>query len=314
MRIPLSVPGARRLDVLAVGLNSIDLLAVIDGHPAANAKTQMLGYAELPGGQSASAASAMARLGLKTGYIGRIGDDDFGRRGLDSLRAEGVDVAHVITVPGATSQFAVVLVDRLSGTRTVVWNRHPGLAMSPDDVPAAAVHAARVLHVDCHETATVAAAAAEARRAGTRTVVDVEKVRPGTDELLRHIDVIIAAETFPTEYTGVTDLGAALAKLQDTTGSPVACVTLGEEGSLCRAGGCEIRTPAFRVNVVDSTGAGDVFRAGFIAGWLHGGEHADLEDALRWANAVAAMKCQGLGARAACPGLPELEAFLAERM
>lgn len=314
MRIPLSVPAARRLDVLAVGLNSIDLIAVIDGHPAANAKTQMHGYAELPGGQSASAAAAMARLGLTTGYIGRIGDDDFGRRGIDSLRAEGVDVADVVTVTGATSQFAVVLVDRRSGTRTVVWHRHPGLSMVPADIPAPAVHAARVLHVDCHETIAVAAAAAEARRAGTRTVVDVEKVRPGIDGLLRHIDVIIAAETFPTEYTGVTDLGAALAALQGTTGAPVVCVTLGEQGSLCRAGGREIRTPAFRVEVVDSTGAGDVFRAGFIAGWLHGGQEAELEEALRWANAVAALKCRGLGARAACPRRPELEAFLAARM
>ncbi len=311
MRIPLSVPAARPLDVLAVGLNSIDLLAVIDGHPAANSKTQMLAYAELPGGQSASAAAAMARLGLKTGYIGRIGDDDFGRRGLASLRAENVEVAQVITVPGATSQFAMILVDRLSGTRTVVWNRHPGLSMAPDDVPPEAVEAARVLHVDCHETATVAAAAAAARRAGTRTVVDVERVRPGIDQLLRHIDVIIAAEGFPAEYTGASTLGAALAALQRDTGAAVVCVTLGDEGSLCLAGGREIRTPAFRVEVVDSTGAGDVFRSGFIAGWLHGGDEAQLEDALRWANAVAAMKCRGLGARAACPTLPELHAFLA---
>ena len=314
MRIPLSLPGPRPLDVLAVGLNSIDLLAVVEGHPAANAKTQMLHYAELPGGQSASSASAMARLGLKTAYIGRIGDDDFGRRGLASLRAEGVDVSHVVTVPGATSQFAVVLVDRRSGTRTVVWNRHPGLSMSPADVPVVVVHAARVLHVDCHETAAVAFAAAEARRAGTRTVLDVERVRPGIEGLLRHIDVIIAAEGFPTEFTGCASLGESLAKLQRETGAPVVCVTLGAEGSLCLAGGREIATPAFRVPVVDSTGAGDVFRSGFVAGWLHGGEEAELEDVLHWANAVAALKCRGLGARAACPTLPELHAFLAGRM
>ena len=314
MRIPLSLPADRPLDVLAVGLNSLDLLAVIDGHPAANAKTQMHHFAELPGGQSASAAAAMARLGLTTAYIGRFGDDEFGRRGLDSLRAEGVDVADVVTVPGATSQFAVVLVDRQSGTRTVVWNRHPGLTMTPGDVPARAVAAARVLHVDCHETAAVASAAADARRAGTRTVVDVERVRPGIDSLLRHIDVVIAAEGFPAEYTGATSLGAALAALQRETGAAVVCVTLGHEGSLCLADGREIRTPAFPLQVVDSTGAGDVFRAGFIAGWLHGGEAAELEDMLRWANAVAALKCRGLGARTACPSLAELHAFLDGRM
>jgi len=314
VRIPLSLPAGRPRDVLAVGLNSLDLLAVIDGHPAANAKTQMHRFAELPGGQSASAAAAMARLGLATAYIGRFGDDEFGRRGLDSLRAEGVDVADVVTVPGATSQFAVVLVDRQSGTRTVVWNRHPGLTMTPGDVPARAVAAVRVLHVDCHETAAVASAAADARRAGTRTVVDVERVRPGIDSLLRHIDVIIAAEGFPAEYTGATSLGAALAALQRETGAAVVCVTLGHEGSLCLADGREIRTPAFPLQVVDSTGAGDVFRAGFIAGWLHGGESAELEDMLRWANAVAALKCRSLGARTACPSLAELHAFLDGRM
>lgn len=314
MRLPLALPGPRPLDVLTVGLNSIDLLAVVEGHPSANAKTQMLHYAELPGGQSASAASALARLGLKTAYIGRIGDDDFGRRGLASLRNEGVDVSHVVTVPGATSQFAVILVDRLSGTRTVIWNRHPGLAMSPADVHVDDVANARVLHVDCHETAAVAFAASEARRAGTRTVIDVEKVRPGIDRLLRDIDVIIAAEAFPEEFTGKPSLGAALEALQHETGAPVVCVTLGEEGSLCRCGGREIATPAFRLPVVDSTGAGDVFRSGFIAGWLHLGDQAELEDVLRWANAVAALKCRGLGARAACPTLPELHAFLASRM
>lgn len=314
VRIPLSVPAGRPLDVLAVGLNSVDLLAVIDGHPAANAKIEMQAFAELPGGQSASAAAAMARLGLATGYIGRFGDDDFGRRGLASLRAEGVDVADVVIVPGVTSQFAVILVDRQSGTRTVMWNRHQGLAMTPEDVPARAVRAARVLHVDCHETAAVAAAAAEARRAGTRTVVDVERVRPGMDQLLRHIDVIIAAEGFPAEYTGATSLGAGLAALQRDTGAAVVCVTLGHEGSLCLARGQEIRTPGFPVRVIDTTGAGDVFRSGFIAGWLHGGDSAELEDMLRWANAVAALKCQGLGARTACPSLAELRAFLAGRM
>ena len=314
MRIPLSLPARRPLDVLAVGLNSLDLLAVIDGHPAANAKTQMHQFAELPGGQSASAAAAMARLGLTTAYIGRFGDDEFGRRGLESLRLEGVDVSDVVTVPGATSQFAVILVDRRSGTRTVIWNRHAGLTMTPNDIPARAIAAARVLHVDCHETAAVTAAAAEARRAGTRTVVDVERVRPGIDRLLRHIDVIIAAEGFPAEFTGAGSLGAALAALQRDTGAPVVCVTLGQEGSLCLAGGRETRTPAFPVHVVDSTGAGDVFRSGFIAGWLHGGESADLDEVLRWANAVAALKCRGLGAREACPSVAELHAFLAGRM
>ncbi len=314
VRIPLSLPAPRQFDVLAVGLNSVDLLAVVDGHPAANDKMQMHGFAELPGGQSASAAAALARLGFAVSYVGRFGGDDFGRRGLDSLRAAGVDVSGSVTVPDATSQFAVILVDRQSGSRTVVWNRHPRLAMTPDDVATSLVAQARVLQVDCHETAAITAAATAARAHGTRTVIDVERVRPGIDGLLRQIDVIIAAEGFPAEFTGCGNHGQALARLQRETGAAVVCVTLGEEGSLCLAEGREYSTPAFRVPVVDTTGAGDVFRAGFVAAWLHYGEAAQLEDLLRWANAVAALKCRGLGARAACPTLPELHAFLGDHL
>lgn len=311
MRIPLSLPPARPLDALCVGLNSIDLLAEVHGYPAANSKVRLEAFSQRPGGQSATAAVALARLGLRTAYIGRVGDDAYGRDGLDSLRAEGVETGGVVIVPGATSQFAVILVDRATGTRTVLWHRHPGLSMTPGDVPAAAVGAARVLHVDCHETAAVTAAAEAARAAGTRTVIDVEKVRPGIDRLLCAIDVVIAAEAFPGEYTGATSLGDALARLQADTGAPVVCVTLGEQGSLARVGGREIRTPAFQVPVVDTTGAGDVFRAGFIAAWLHGGDATEVEEALRWANAVAAMKCRGPGARTATPTLTELRRFLA---
>lgn len=314
MRLPLSLPPPRSFDALCVGLNSIDLLAEVDGYPAANAKARLQGFSQRPGGQSATAAVALARLGLRTGYIGRVGHDDYGRQGLESLRVEGVDIADVVTVPDATSQFAVILVDRASGTRTVLWHRHAGLAMVPDDVPARAVAAARVLHVDCHETAAVTAAAEAARTAGTRTVIDVELVRPGMDRLLRAIDVIIAAEAFPAAYTGASSLGDALARLQVETGAALVCVTLGEEGSLARCGGREIRTPAFSVPVVDTTGAGDVFRAGFIAAWLHGGDAIEVEEALRWANAVAAMKCRGLGARTAIPTLADLHGFMAGRM
>ncbi len=314
MRIPLTLPAGRSRDVLAVGENSIDLLAELDGHPAPDTKMALAGFTERPGGQSATAAVAMARLGLRTSYIGRIGDDDYGRRGLDSLVAEGIDVAGVVTIPGVTSRFAVILVDRRSGTRTVLWHRDPALLMEPADIPARAVGAARVLYVDGSEVAAATAATEDARRCGTRTVIDIEKAQPGTDRLLRSIDVIIAAEAFPADMTSASSIGLALARMQDETGAAVVCVTLGEQGSLARVGGREIRTPAYPVSVVDSTGAGDVFRAGFLAAWLHGGDATEVEDALRWANATAALKCRGLGARTTTPTQAELRAFLDGRL
>lgn len=311
VRIPVTLPADRTLDVLAVGENSIDLLAELDGHPLPDTKMALAGLSERPGGQSASAAVAMARLGLRTRYIGRVGDDAYGRRGLESLVAEGVDVAGVVTVPGIASRVAVILVDRRSGTRTVLWQRDPGLVMTAADVPATAIGAARVLYLDGGEVAAATAAAEQARRCGTRTVVDIDHVVPGTERLLRSIDVIIAAEAVPGAFTGASSPGLALARMQEATGAAVVCVTLGDHGSLARVDGHEVFTPAFRVPIVDSTGAGDVFRAGFVAAWVHAGAATEVEDALRWANAVAALKCRGLGARTATPTLAELHTFLA---
>jgi sugar/nucleoside kinase (ribokinase family) len=168
-------------------------------------------------------------------------------------------------VKGATSRTAVILVDGATHDRTVIWHRHPALEMLPADVVPAAVTSSRVLLVDAQDPAAATHAAACARTAGTRTVIDIERVRPGTEPLLRQIDVIIASEAFPPEFTGIPAVGAALRAMFDQLRPSVACVTLGEEGSLAVCGGREIRTPAFDVDAVDTTGAGDAFRA-FLAG------------------------------------------------
>ena len=214
----------------------------------------------MPGGQSASAAVGCARLGWKTQYIGAFGDDDAARIGIESLERDQVDTSLVRRVRGATSHTSLVLVDARSGDRTVIWHRDPRLAMSAADVPVGAIGRGRVLLVDDHEPLAATVAARAAREAGVRTVIDVEKLRPGTEELLQHIDIIIAAEAFPSELTGVPDLGAALREMARRFEPAHICATLGPKGSLSLVDGKEVRTPAFDVHVEDTTGAGDAFR------------------------------------------------------
>ncbi len=182
--------------------------------------------------------------------------------------------------------------------------------MAPADVPLAAVRAARVLLVDDHEPLAASAAARAAREAGVRTVIDVEKLRPGTEELLQHIDILIASETFPYELTGLSDLGSALREMARRFEPVLTCATLGPKGSLALVGDRELRTPAFDVHVVDTTGAGDAFRAGFIAGWLRAGDHASIQEVLRYAHGVAALNCRGLGARDGLPTHDEVEELM----
>ncbi|MGE5245493.1 MAG: carbohydrate kinase family protein, partial [Betaproteobacteria bacterium] len=290
MRLPFQVPpaGSRPFDVVGLGLNSLDLVAVVAEYPRPNSKQRLQRFSRQPGGQIATALAACARLGWTARYVGRFGDDEHGDLVRESLQRAGVDVSASRVVAGANNQFAVVIVDARSGERTVLWDRHPGLSMDPAEVPRDAVTCGRMLIVDCHETAAATAAARYARDAGVPTVIDVEKVRSGIFDLLRQIDAIIAAQDFPSALTGEQDPGRALAVLARETGAALVCTTLGSEGSLALCGGREIRTPGFPVDCVDSTGAGDVFRGAFVAACLREPD-GDVEDALRYANAAAAL-------------------------
>jgi sugar/nucleoside kinase (ribokinase family) len=312
VRIPFVIPPAagRAFDVAGFGLNSVDLVAVVGEYPARNTKQRLRRFARLPGGQTATAMAICARLGWRATYVGAFGEDDLGLLGRESLTREGVDISAARVVPGATNQFAVVIVDARSGERTVLWDRHPLLATSPDLVPAEAVTSGRLLLVDCHETAAASEAARLARAAGIPTVVDVEHVRPGIHDLLRHIDAIIAAEEFPSAFTGCAEPGRALEALEREFHAPLVCVTLGASGSLARCGGRELRTAALPVASVDTTGAGDAFRGGFAAGCLRAPD-GPLEDVLAYANAVAGLNCRALGARGGMPTAAEVEKALA---
>ena len=243
-----------------------DLLVVLEQFPQPDSKQPIRRRACSPGGQAASAMVACARLGWRTRYVGCFGDDENGQRGRSSLADEGVDVSACRVARDTPNGLSVILVDERNGERTVLWSRDRRLRLGPDDVDTAAVCAGRALLVDCHDTAASTAAARHARRAGARTLIDVERVRDGIDALLAEIDVIITARDFPAALTGESRPGAALRAIRDAYRPALVCMTLGAEGSLALVGDAEVHTPAFRVPVVDTTGAGDVFRGGFIAG------------------------------------------------
>jgi sulfofructose kinase len=315
VRVPLRIAraGSKPFDVAGFGLNSIDLITVVAEYPASNTKQRLQRFARLPGGQIATAMATCARLGWRSRYIGTFGEDELGALSRESLIAEGVDIGAARIITGATNQFAVILVDARSGERTVLWDRHPALTMEPDEVPKEAVTSGRLLIVDCHQTAAATRAARYAREAQVPTIVDVEKVRPGITELLQTVDVITAAQEFPTALTGHEDLGRALEAMARDFGPAVVCVTLGSAGSLTWCNGREIRTPPYQVDCIDSTGAGDVFRGAFAAGCLAMPD-GDLEDVLRFANAAAALNCRALGSRGALPTATEVERLIVARI
>jgi sulfofructose kinase len=310
VRFPFEPPPAREFDAVGFGLNAVDHLVVVPHYPEYDTKVRLVEHQRGAGGETASAMTALRRLGMRTAYAGRFGSDDAGRFGLESLRAEGVDVTFAEVVEGAENQIAYILIDERTGERTVIWDRDARLCYGEEEAPRGFAGRGRVLHIDGHDTRARTRVAREAREAGTVVSLDIDNVYEGLEELLPHVDVLVSSQEFPRRLTGIDNEHAALVEMK-TRLRPDAVVgmTLGERGAVVFHGGVFIESPAFAVpgGCHDTTGAGDAFHAGFIYGMLAGEE---IEGCLTLGCAVAALKCRALGARTALPTTPELERLL----
>lgn len=309
MRIPLRIPKQNDFDAVGFGLNAIDHLIVVPHYPEFDTKTRFTHHEESAGGQTASAMVALRRLGLKTAYAGRFGSDEAGRFGLRSVEDEGVNLAYAETIEGADTQTAFIIIDARSGERTIIWDRDDRLSYGSDEAPLALASRGRVLHLDAHDPPACAAMARAARQAGTIVTADIDNVYDGLPELLPLIDVLITSSEFPHRLMGISDLRAYLIEAKARFGCAIVGATLGERGAVVLCEGAFIESPAFEVpgGCRDTTGAGDAFHAGFIYGMLR---DEDLESCMKLGNALAALKCRSLGARAALPNADELREFL----
>jgi len=306
MRFNLSLPTDKPFDVVGMGLNSVDFLTVVPEFPAPNSKMKMLQFSKQGGGQVATAMVALSRWGLKTRYIGKVGEDELGQFSLNSIHEEGVDISSVTIEPNATNQLAMIIVDSSTGDRTILWNRDERLMCREGELRKEEVCSGKILHLDGHDIHAALRCARWARGERIPTAIDLDKVEPLTPALIKEIDFIIISSRFPMMYTGISDRKKALLELQKQT-SGFLCSTLGHEGAITLVNGEFLHVEGFRVNVVDTTGAGDVFHGGFIYGLLQNWEVAEI---LRFANAAAALKCKELGGRRGIPTLEEVKRFL----
>jgi len=306
MRFNLSFPTNKPFDVVGMGLNSVDFLSVVPEFPSLNSKMKILRFSKQGGGQVATAMVALSRWGVKTKYIGKVGGDELGHFSLNSIRDEGVNVSSVIMEPNAPNQFAIIIVDRTSGERTILWDRDERLMYREGELQKEEICSGRLLHLDGHDIRAAIRCAKWAKEERIPTVLDIDKVEPLTSELIREIDFVITSLRFPTLFTGISDRKKALFELQKHTPGFL-CATLGHEGAVALVKGEFVYVRGFEVNVVDTTGAGDVFHAGFIYGLL---QNWELVEILRFANSVAALKCRDLGGRRGIPTLKEIQRFL----
>jgi len=297
-------------DVVGVGASCVDQVCRLPVFPAAGgplAKVRMQEQTRTCGGQIATALATCASLGLRAAYLGAIGDDEDGRRIRSELAARGIDLAHV-TVSAAATATATILLDA-TGDRIVLWHRDPALRYPPDRLPADVIAASRVVHVDDVDVAAAIEAARIARARGIPVTCDIDHVTPGTRELLQLVSHPVFAESVPTQLTGEAEPERALRALRRVHPGRLV-VTVGEKGAIVLDGDSLIAAPGFPVTVVDSTGAGDVFRGAYIYGIVKGWP---LDRQLWFANAAAAVSCTRPGAMGGVPTLAEAEDLLARR-
>jgi sugar/nucleoside kinase (ribokinase family) len=300
-----------RFDVVGVGANSIDHVYRVPGWPQPEgpaAKLRVTDHQLSCGGQTATTLSTCAAMGLRATYIGAFGCDPHGRRMRQELGERQVDLTYAITRE-APNAYAVILIDDLRGERMVLWDRDARLELRPEEIEADVIAGARILHVDDADETAAIRAARIALDAGVPATSDIERVSNQSEELIAMVSTPIFAEHVPSALTGEPDVERALRRLRRPH-HRMLCVTLGARGALLLEGDRSYVEPGFKVDVVDTTAAGDVFRGAFIYGLLQGcGAQAIVE----FANAAAAVSCTRAGAINSVPTIDETLRLIATK-
>jgi len=297
----------RQVDVVGLGLNATDIVLTVREVPPHGGKERIASIEQQAGGQVATALVTCQRLGLRTRYIGKIGDDEAGRLQLASLRREGVDLRHTRIARHTPNQVGYIIVDQKTGERTVYWDRHPRLAVLPDEVRGESIRDARALHLDGCDVEAALKAARIARRARIPVVADFDTVYKRVETLFPYVDYLIASSNFLPTLTGEDDPFRVLEFMAQEYRIRAPGMTLGRDGALVYWEGEFIYSPGFVVETVDTTGAGDVFHGAFIYGLLGGWAMRRILD---FANAMAGLNCTALGARGGIASLATAERLI----
>lgn len=297
------------VDVVCVASWNVDLIAHIP-QPLERGQTRMAqAFDRLPGGKGSNAAIAAARQGAQVGLIARIGGDDFGQMGLDLWARESIDSQHVLRGAGETNGTALILVYE-DGDNSIAVYPGAGAGLTATHVQAATgmLAHARVVMASCEVPLAATLAAFEIARAhGVLTLLNPAPATPLPDALWPLVDVLTPNEGELLMLADAPDIEtAALRLLQRGVGALV--VTLGERGcALFRPNAAPLWVPGYAMQVVDTIGAGDTF-TGTLAAQL--AQQSPWPQALRWANAAAALSTQAQGAVTAMPARSQVQAWL----
>ncbi len=297
------------MKIVGLGQCALDHSFVIDFLPEPDTKKEVMQWEINGGGPVATALVSLSRLGMDCTFHGIIGDDEAGVKIRDSLEREHIHTTGLITRPDSHSQAAFIAVEKATGKRTIYWKRPSAETLRPEELTDDFLAGADFLLIDGLMSEVSMHAVKRAKEKSVPVMLDAGRVRQGMIELAHASDYVVCSEEFAREFCA--DSGdfipeKALEKMQAFNAKALT-LTLGSRGSFTLTGKELFHTPAFRVEVLDTTGAGDVFHGGYIYGLL---QNWELKDVTRFASACAALKCRKLGGRSGIPDLKEVENLL----
>lgn len=296
-----------RFDVVGLGTCSVDILCLASGFPKRDSKNWVAGLTQQSGGMVGTALVALARLGAKVSFVGKLGDNELSRFVIREFVRERVDVSGIIKSKEAGPYFAFILVDKETQSRTTWWTDQMVSRIEQGELPQNLISSCQVLHLDDNDVDLAIIAATLAKAKGIRTVLDAESPhKDGLHTLLGLIDYLIVPERFALGFSAARNVGEAGNTLLNE-GPKAVVVTQGKGGSLTITTNGAFFQPAFKTAVVDTTGCGDVFHGGFIYGLVR---DWPLEATVEFASAVAALKCERLGGQQGCPDWATVRDFL----
>ena len=313
--LPFDTPGLtsqRQMNltphITGIGYCGMDYLCKVP-HVPLDDKVEIIESLVQGGGPSVTAIVAAARLGARTAFCGAVGDDERGAQIISGLSDEGVDTRCVKIRRKAESPSSFCWIEQKGGKRSIAWSRGTARALSPREVDRDLIRESCVLHLDGHQAKAALAAAEIARRQGVTVSIDAGTMVPEIGKLLELCDLVIASEKFAARYTGEADTAIAVKRLF-AGNRKFSAVTLGKAGSIGFDGKRLFKCPAFQVDVVDTTGAGDVYHGAFIFAYARGKTWAEC---MRFAAAVSALKCTKFGGRTGIPDLKTAERFMRQQ-
>lgn len=286
-------------DVLCVGYACVDINFSARHHPGPDEKIRAADMHTCGGGPAANAAVAIARLGGKAGFAGYLGHDAFGDAHLRELTEEGVAIEAIIRGKSPTPVACVTI--KPDGRRSIIDYSPSGTAVK-DDAIILSKQTAKVLLIDGHQPLLSARLVDQARALGIPSLLDAGSVHDGTLMLYNKVDYLITSEKFARDFSGEDDPRLALAAMDGA--APFVACTWGADGVYWQDEDGQHHMPAFDIEPIDTTGAGDAFHGAFALGLAEGLSH---KENLRRASATAALTCLKAGARSALPYRAKVE-------